>query len=1276
MDRSPKNYLNVVPLSQSDKGANESVANFEVIPSRDFFSKGNPAVPDSCFTETINGEKAVHPRSHLRREFEHDVYSAPRSPVVDFLNRDEVLLLHNLALQFRGRPGLEIGCWGGWSTYHLALAGVVVDVIDPIITEETHLERIRGALAAAGVLGNVRLFSTTNPNGVRELATISSVKWSFFFINGNRKGALPAKDAAECLEHAAPDAMIVFHSLIFPEVEQGLQILWQKGWNVLVYQTKQIMGVAWRGSVQPVAHQVDPSIPWMLPLHLTKYPVSGELPHDQIQRLSRCLALFQQEDSRIQLESAALRDSVRTLQSQILTRDREIEELRKAVSTRDAELKTQNEKVANLKEHVRTLNLALDAAKAQVNDISASLGLRETILARYLQRFTENNERIRHLFLEVEKLTGEVGRLTAEPGGVYPPFQTVIASSLWRTIQPMRRLRASRFAPKLNLRLLALASRILRSVRLENSADQYMSLGPNREKIELFDEAYYCEMNPDVARSGVDPFIHYITYGAAEGRDPHPLFDTSFYCERNPEIRAMGLNPLFHFITLGAAKDRAPHPLFDISFYKEQKPQIRDLAVNPLIHFLREGPTREFDPLTPTPEFTDTGICIVTPDIVGPVKNGGIGTACYHFARLLAKAGHPVSILFSGELGECQMAHWRNHFARINIKFIALADTSPVEKTVYGSTWFYERSWRIFEYLRKAHYSVIHFQDWHANGFWSIKAKTVGLAFEHTSLTLMTHSCTKWINEGMEQFGAEPFETAKLVWAETYCMEHCDVLLSPSHYMIEWLTGKGVQLPAKTEIAPYAGTDKNELETPLGINVDNGHLIFFGRLETRKGLHIFCDAIRKLLAECATLPRKISFLGKYGSVLGMGAAEYLDSFSRELSSIEIRIYTDFDYVKALAYIRNSSGLVVICPIVDNYPMTVIESIQYRLPFIAAATGGIPELVNKQVTFEPTVDSLADCLRRRSTINHEGIIHNYSPGFAEKVWLEFHAGLNVALSPAFDKSATVEKARNYPTVSICIPYFDHGQYLQTLVTAIARQSYPAFEAILVNDGSCQESTAEFNRIQRNNRDARFKFLSSENHGPGAARNRAVESSTGQLLLFFDADNLPKNADFVTTLVRAIQRSGADCVTVPYDIVGPERVLVNERDVIATYRPTGPCLEAGFFENVLGDSTMIIDRSAFESIGGFPTSRASWEDHEFLLNLCLSGLKLESLPESTFFYRQSPSGRNQRANEFHNYQSLFDKLQSGKAVDLARIISSVSGPLLMAKRSTPRNNPLAG
>ena len=41
----------------------------------------------------------------------------------------------------------------------------------------------------------------------------------------------------------------------------------------MVYQTMQIMGVAWRGDIQPVEHQPDPQVNWVLPKHLAHHPV-------------------------------------------------------------------------------------------------------------------------------------------------------------------------------------------------------------------------------------------------------------------------------------------------------------------------------------------------------------------------------------------------------------------------------------------------------------------------------------------------------------------------------------------------------------------------------------------------------------------------------------------------------------------------------------------------------------------------------------------------------------------------------------------------------------------------------------------------------------------------------------------------------------------------------------------------------------------------------------------------------------------------------------------
>ena len=105
----------------------------------------------------------------------------------------------------------------------------------------------------------------------------------------------------------------------------------------------------------------------------------------------------------------------------------------------------------------------------------------------------------------------------------------------------------------------------------------------------LFDDRYYYLNNPDVARSGSNPWNHYVRFGAKEGRDPHPLFDTSWYLERNPDVLLSGLNPLYHFLKFGFAEGRDPHPLFDLKLYRSLYASFVSLEMNPVEHFLKSG---------------------------------------------------------------------------------------------------------------------------------------------------------------------------------------------------------------------------------------------------------------------------------------------------------------------------------------------------------------------------------------------------------------------------------------------------------------------------------------------------------------------------------------------------------------------------------------------------------------------------------------------------------------------------------------------------------------
>src|SRR3989344_8626071 len=107
--------------------------------------------------------------------------------------------------------------------------------------------------------------------------------------------------------------------------------------------------------------------------------------------------------------------------------------------------------------------------------------------------------------------------------------------------------------------------------------------------VPLFDERYYREHNSDVAAEGIDPLLHFQTYGWKEGRDPGALFDTTFYLQNNPDVAVAGIDPLLHFQIYGWKEGRDPSPLFDVSDYLARNPDIAAASIDPLLHALLYG---------------------------------------------------------------------------------------------------------------------------------------------------------------------------------------------------------------------------------------------------------------------------------------------------------------------------------------------------------------------------------------------------------------------------------------------------------------------------------------------------------------------------------------------------------------------------------------------------------------------------------------------------------------------------------------------------------------
>jgi predicted O-methyltransferase YrrM len=231
---------------------------------------------DALFPDMIVGDTDALTWPYFRRGISHNWYTDRRDPQIGFINKDEASILYSSARLFAGRRGLEIGAWRGWSTCHLVAAGLAsLHVVEPKLRDEAWRREFAEAVARAGGAERAVLVPGESPAAVRELGE-SGLRWSFAFIDGDHEGDAPTRDALACEPYLEPTAMVLFHDLVSPHVCAALRALEQRGWGVMVYQTAQMMGVAWRGAVQPVRHIPDPSQTWSVPDHIKGLAISPQ----------------------------------------------------------------------------------------------------------------------------------------------------------------------------------------------------------------------------------------------------------------------------------------------------------------------------------------------------------------------------------------------------------------------------------------------------------------------------------------------------------------------------------------------------------------------------------------------------------------------------------------------------------------------------------------------------------------------------------------------------------------------------------------------------------------------------------------------------------------------------------------------------------------------------------------------------------------------------------------------------------------------------------------
>ena len=129
--------------------------------------------------------------------------------------------------------------------------------------------------------------------------------------------------------------------------------------------------------------------------------------------------------------------------------------------------------------------------------------------------------------------------------------------------------------------------------------------------------------------------------------------------------------------------------------------------------------------------------------------------------------------------------------------------------------------------------------------------------------------------------------------------------------------------------------------------------------------------------------------------------------------------------------------------------------------------------------------------------------------------------------------------NNPLISIIVPVYNVEKYLRPCLDSILSQTYTNWEAILVDDGSKDNSGKICDEYAQ--KDKRFVVVHKQNEGVAQARITAFEHSKGDLITFIDADDYVSN-DYLEKLSKPILEDGAEMVSCNYFDVSADTLKV--------------------------------------------------------------------------------------------------------------------------------------
>jgi len=195
----------------------------------------------------------------------------------------------------------------------------------------------------------------------------------------------------------------------------------------------------------------------------------------------------------------------------------------------------------------------------------------------------------------------------------------------------------------------------------------------------------------------------------------------------------------------------------------------------------------------------------------------------------------------------------------------------------------------------------------------------------------------------------------------------------------------------------------------------------------------------------------------------------------------------------------------------------------------------------------------------------------------------------------------------PKISVIIPCYNQGAFLNEAVESILDQSFQDFEIIVVNDGSTDSFTIE---LLNDYDQPKTTVLHTGNQGLASARNNGIREAVGEYILPLDADDRI-GPTYLEEAINVLEENSE------IGIVYCEAEYFGERSGPWHW----PRFEMG---RMLADNIIFCSgffrRKDWERVGGYnPNMIYGWEDWDFWLSILELDRRVHRIPKVLFYYR---------------------------------------------------------